>query len=129
MLYFIQKMYLASYLFCYMFQRYQKITALFIAFFITGKSFSQSVSINNTAAIADSTAILDVSSTTKGLLLPRMTAAQKTGIVTPATGLLIYQTDGEAGFYYYNGTNWLLLVSSAVNTDKQNTLIYTVKGF
>lgn len=129
MLYFIQKMYLASHLFYYMFQRYPKIIALFIAFFITGKSFSQSVSINNTAAIADSTAILDVSSTTKGLLLPRMTAAQKTGIVTPATGLLIYQTDAEAGFYYYNGTNWLLLVSSAVNTDKQNTLIYTVKGF
>jgi hypothetical protein len=113
----------------HIFQCYQKITAILIAFFITGKSFSQSVSINNTAAIADSTAILDVSSTTKGLLVPRMTAVQKTGIVTPATGLLIYQTDGEAGFYYFNGTNWLLLVSSAANTDKQNTLIYTIKGF
>src|SRR5438067_5161014 len=47
------------------------------------------------------TAILDLTSTTKGALLPRMTTAQRNAISSPATGLLIYQTDGAAGFYYY----------------------------
>lgn len=108
---------------------YLKISLVLIASAFANRSFSQSVSINNTAAIADSTAILDVSSTTKGLLIPRMTALQKTGIVTPATGLLIYQTDGQAGFYYFNGSSWLLLITSAINTDNQNTLIYTTRGF
>lgn len=108
---------------------YLKITAACIATLFSVSTYSQSLSINSTAAVADSTAILDVSSTTKGLLIPRMTALQKNTIVTPATGLLIYQTDGEAGFYYYNGTTWLLLITSAISTDKQNTLIYTTKGF
>lgn len=123
-------MYLAA-LYTFTMQHHQlKITLVSIATFFTLVSFSQSVSINNTAAVADSTAILDVSSTVKGLLIPRMTAIQKTAIVTPATGLLIYQTDGDAGFYYYNGTAWLLLVTTAtVNTDRQNTLIYTARGF
>jgi len=58
-----------------------------------------------------------------------MTAQQRTAIASPATGLLIYQTNGDPGFYYFNGSNWFLLVTTAVNTDKQNTLIYTIKGF
>jgi hypothetical protein len=107
----------------------QKIITATIALFFTHCCFSQSVSVNNTGAAADSTAMLDVSSTTKGLLIPRMTAQQRTAIASPATGLLIYQTDGDAGFYYYNGAGWFLLVTSAANTDRQNTLIYTVKGF
>ena len=110
-------------------KRYFKVITVLIASLFTATCFSQSVSINNTGAAADSTAMLDVSSTTKGLLIPRMTAQQKNGIATPATGLLIYQTDGDTGFYYYNGTNWFLLVTTAVNTDRQNSLIYTAKGF
>lgn len=110
-------------------KKYTKITALIIASFFTSTAFSQSLSINTTAAVADSSAILDVSSTQKGMLIPRMTAVQKNTIAGPATGLLIYQTDGTSGFYYYDGANWLLLITSALNTDNQNTLIYTVKGF
>ena len=52
-------------------------------------------------------ALLDLTSTSKGMLIPRMTAAQKTAIATPSTGLLIFQTDAPAGFYYYTGSNWL----------------------
>ncbi|MES2849889.1 MAG: hypothetical protein V4685_12585 [Bacteroidota bacterium] len=110
-------------------KRYFKIITVLIASLFTTTCFSQSVSINNTGAAADSTAMLDVNSTTKGLLIPRMVAQQRTAIATPATGLLVYQTDGDPGFYYYNGANWFLLVTTAVNTDKQNTLIYTIKGF
>lgn len=58
----------------------------------------------------NSSSILDMTSTTKGLLAPRMNAAQKNAVASPATGLLIYQTDGTAGFYYYDGTQWLMLV-------------------
>jgi hypothetical protein len=54
----------------------------------------------------NNSAQLDIVSTTKGLLMPRMTAAQRTAIATPATGLTVYQTDGTAGFYFYNGAAW-----------------------
>ncbi len=57
----------------------------------------------------DATAILDISSTTKGILIPRMTAAQKAAISGPTTGLLIYQTDAPSDFYYYNGSSWISL--------------------
>lgn len=60
----------------------------------------------------NSSSMLDVTATDKGVLIPRMTAAQKTAITTPATGLLIFQTDGISGFYYYNGTIWKLLGGS-----------------
>lgn len=55
----------------------------------------------------NNSAALDVTSTTQGMLVPRMTAAQRGAIAAPvATGLLVYQTDGTAGFYFYNGTAW-----------------------
>lgn len=110
-------------------RKYLKPIIVLIILFFTSKCFSQSVGISNTAAAPDTTAMLDISSTAKGLLIPRMTAQQKTAITSPATGLLIYQIDGDPGFYYYNGTTWFLLITSAVNTDKQNTLIYTSQGF
>ena len=49
-----------------------------------------------------SSAIVDINSV-KGVLLPRMTQAQRDAISAPAGGLLIYQTNGVSGFYYYNG--------------------------
>lgn len=49
---------------------------------------------------------LDVSSTTQGLLMPRMTQAQRDAIATPATGLMIFQTNNTPGFYYYTGSAW-----------------------
>ena len=54
-------------------------------------------------------AILDLSSTTQGVLVPRMTAAQKNAISSPTTGLLIFQTDAPSDFYYYNGSSWMSL--------------------
>lgn len=71
------------------------------------KAAAQGVALNTTGNKADTSAMLDIASTTKGLLAPRMTSVQKTAIVTPATGLLVYQTDGTPGFYYYNGTAWV----------------------
>lgn len=54
----------------------------------------------------NSSAILEINSTNSGILIPRMTLAQRNAITTPANGLLIYQTDGTTGFWYYNGTIW-----------------------
>jgi len=68
--------------------------------------FAQGVGINTSGAAADASAMLDVSSTTKGFLPPRMTEVQRTAIVSPATGLLVFQTDGTSGLYYYNGSTW-----------------------
>lgn len=52
----------------------------------------------------DNSAILDVHSTNKGLLIPRLTMAQRNLISNPAKGLMIYQTDDTSGVYYNRGT-------------------------
>lgn len=76
--------------------------------------FSQSVSINTTGNASDPSAMLDISSDSKGLLIPRMTQAQKLAIFAPADGLLVYQTDGSKGFYFYSSitVSWNLLAGS-----------------
>ncbi|OFX43009.1 MAG: hypothetical protein A2046_08780 [Bacteroidetes bacterium GWA2_30_7] len=57
---------------------------------------------------ADSSAMLDVKSISKGMLVPRMTTIQRQLINNPATGLLVFDTN-EGSFYFYNGTSWLSL--------------------
>lgn len=64
----------------------------------------------------DASAQLDVQSTTKGALIPRMIDTERTGIVSPATGLLVYQTNGAAGFYYFDGVLWQPLMYGAPAT-------------
>lgn len=73
-------------------------------------SFAQNVGINATGAAPDNSAILDVSSTNKGILTPRMTTAQRTAIATPATGLLVFDTTTNT-FWFYNGSAWVELAS------------------
>jgi len=54
--------------------------------------FSQNVSINSTGSLPDTSAMLDISSTTKGFLMPRMTTTERDAIILPATGLTIFNT-------------------------------------
>ncbi|KAA0992675.1 BclA C-terminal domain-containing protein [Dyadobacter aurulentus] len=61
----------------------------------------------------DGSAQLDVTSNSKGVLIPRMASFERTGINPAAEGLLVYQTDPPAGFYYYTGSQWVRLVNSA----------------
>ncbi len=70
---------------------------------LTATTYAQ-VGINTETP--DASAALDITSTTGGLLVPRMTETQRDAISSPATGLMIYQTDGTVGFYYYNGSSW-----------------------
>ena len=60
----------------------------------------------------NSSALLELSSTTKGMLAPRMTTLQRTNISNPATGLLVYDTE-QQGFMYYNGTEWMNITAPA----------------
>lgn len=58
------------------------------------------------ASVNDVSSALQIDSTTQGVLIPRMTMTQRDAIATPATGLLIFQTDNTPGFYWYNGAAW-----------------------
>lgn len=93
-----------------------KIFFSFLLIFMLNNSYSQSLSLNIDGSSADPSAILDVKSTSKGMLVPRVTTAQKNAISSPATGLLVYQTDSVQGFYFYNSISWNNLATSQANT-------------
>lgn len=59
----------------------------------------------------DESAVLDIKSSTKGLLIPRMSLQQRGQIQNPANGLMVYQTDMLSGFYFYDGKEWKPLTS------------------
>ena len=83
-----------------------------VTIFFTGAIFAQGVGIKSDASATDNSAMLEIKSTNKGFLIPRMTAIQRTAINSPASGLMVYQTDTPAGFYYYDGTSWKLVGTS-----------------
>ncbi|MEM6262035.1 MAG: tail fiber domain-containing protein [Bacteroidota bacterium] len=64
------------------------------------------ISINDTGSAPDSSAMLDVQSTEKGLLMPRMTSEQRDAITDPAAGLMIYNIE-DSCFNYYTGEAWI----------------------
>ena len=92
---------------------------LFILFtiFITVATMAQSVGINADGSAANASAMLDVSSTTKGFLPPRMTQAQRNAIATPVAGLQVWCTD--CGTYgetqVYNGSTWTNMIGGAAS--------------
>lgn len=62
--------------------------------------------------VPNTSSVLDITSTTKGLLTPRMTSVQRNAITTPADGLMVYDTDLKVFYYYSAGTaTWLPIVS------------------
>ena len=89
----------------------KKVLQACLLFFmiITTNLFAQ-VGIGTTTPNASS--ILDLTSSTQGLLTPRMTTAQRIAIVSPADGLMVYDTDLKS-FYHYNSTltSWGVLNS------------------
>src|SRR5450432_984475 len=97
---------------------------------ILPKLFSQNVSVNSTGNLADTSAMLDVSSTTKGFLLPRMTTTQQNAIVLPATGLAIFNTTLN-GFQVNTGTPlspfWSSLTTNQTVIDTTNIANFYLK--
>ncbi|MEM7371971.1 MAG: hypothetical protein AAF587_25370 [Bacteroidota bacterium] len=64
------------------------------------------VSINETNTDPDPSAMLDVRSIDKGMLLPRMTSTERDAIANPADGLMIYNLD-DSCFNYFSGAEWI----------------------
>jgi len=86
----------------------------FITLFITlmmmnGMAFSQAVGISETAFTPDPSSILELKSTGKGFLVPRMSSSERANISSPAVGLLVYQTNAPTGYYFYSSTGWYQL--------------------
>jgi hypothetical protein len=87
-------------------QRKSFLVFLFLFFTSIYMLNAQSVGITDDGSAPDGSAMLQIQSYNspyKGFLMPRLTLAQKTSIASPATGLLLYQTDGANGFWYYEG--------------------------
>jgi len=85
------------------------IGLVFISVFSVG--FSQTMVITDDPAysIGATSSVLDIKSTSKGVLIPRLTLSERNLVSSPAPGLLIYQTDNTSGFYYYNGSDWTIV--------------------
>ena len=93
----------------------KKTTFLLLALviIITNTTFAQ-VAINADGAEPNSKSILDVQSTTKGILIPRMLTSERTTLGNTLTltekGMLVYDTELGA-FYYYDGTTWVKIAA------------------
>jgi hypothetical protein len=89
------------------------LLALIALIFVSSTVFSQGVVVSaNEAASPDPSAMLDVQSTEKGFLPPRMTTTERNNIVSPANGLVVYDTDEES-LFLFNGTAWEPLVAGS----------------
>lgn len=87
----------------------KKGISFLLAFLLLSKiAFSQNVSINETGATANSSAMLDVSSSTKGILIPRLSTTAKNAITSPSTGLLVFDIDLNS-FSYFDGDSWVTI--------------------
>ncbi len=94
---------------------------LFGIFVLVKFSFSQNVVVNSSGASGDASAGLDVDFTNKGLLVPRMTQAQRDALSSPATSLLIYQTNNTSGYYFNSGTPGTPIWSRFLSTASSGT--------
>jgi trimeric autotransporter adhesin len=77
----------------------------FITCIICLAGYSQSISINTDGSLPNASALLDVKSSTKGILIPRTSSASRIAIINPARGLMLYDTT-TSGFWFYNGSAW-----------------------
>jgi hypothetical protein len=107
----------------------KKMMLLFMTLLITSvMSFAQSVGINTDNSAPDNSAMLDVKSDAKGFLLPRLTKVQRKAITIPAIGLMVYQTNDTAGFYYYDGSSWQLLGTAGSAAGSNGQLTFNHSG-
>ncbi len=84
---------------------------LMVIFLLLGISASAQVAINTDGAAPASSAMLDVKSTTRGLLIPSMTTTQRNAIASPAEGLIIYNTTTGAINQRQNGA-WMYILNN-----------------
>jgi environmental stress-induced protein Ves len=99
----------------------KKLILLLCIFALFSSVNAQNVGINATGATAHSSAILDVSSSSSGILIPRLALTQTTSaapVTSPEISLMVYNTatvnDVTPGFYYWNGSSWVRFLAGAV---------------
>ena len=93
----------------------KKIISVLTFLAIATIAFSQKTSISDDPLhTADPSAVLDVQSTTKGLLVPRMTSVERSNIGTPAVGLMVFDLNSKS-FWCYAGSQWIEIRSGAVS--------------
>lgn len=95
----------------------KKLIFLILLALMASINFAQSVGINDDGSSPNSSAMLDVSSTTKGFLPPRMTEAQRNSISDPAAGLTVWCSNcGTSGeLQVYNGTTWTNMIGGTAS--------------
>jgi len=81
------------------------------------KIFGQGVGISEVSIVPDGTSILELRSTLRGFLAPRMTTAARLAIASPAQGLLVYDTSAKSFWYYDNG--WKSIAAEALGASNQ----------
>ncbi|PQA59942.1 BclA C-terminal domain-containing protein [Siphonobacter curvatus] len=89
---------------------------LFTFLFFCFTLYTSSAQVGIGTSTPDPAAALDITATDKGLLIPRVTRANRpgsAGMVAPTPGLMIYQTDSDPGFYVYDGTSWDKMVKKS----------------
>ena len=92
-------------------------TGIFLFLVLLTIGLQAQVAVNTDGSNPDNSAMLDIKSTSRGVLVPRMSQSQRNAIASPATGLMVFQTDNLPGFYYNSGTPaaplWVLFGSNA----------------
>lgn len=118
------------------------IAFLLILLSSTTTLLGQGVGINDDNSTPDASAMLDVKSTNKGMLVPRMTSTQRSTIAAPATGLLVFDQT-TTSFWFYDGAAWIELASGNISglsdtdldtkidveqTTDADSIVFTIEG-
>lgn len=98
---------------------FTKLALLVLVVILSPRVFAQSVAINNTGSAPNSKAILDLTASDKGLLIPRVELNTNTDPITGTkpVGLLVYNNGGSVGsngFYYWTGGTWAPIAASSL---------------
>ncbi len=87
-----------------------------VLFLLAASQLPAQIEFNPAGTSTNASAIFELTSTDKGMLVPRMTSAQRTAIASPATGLLVFDTD-TGSFFFFNGAAWVNLSTPKVLAD------------
>jgi hypothetical protein len=101
----------------------KKTQTTLLVFLLSLSSFAQNIGINSTGATPDNSAMLDIVASNKGLLIPRVSLISNTDVTTipsPLTSLMVYNTNasmtnGGVGYWYWNGSVWVMLITGTNN--------------
>ncbi len=93
--------------------RLKKLVGMTLLFVIALSSSSAQISINTDGSMSDSSAVLDITSTDRGMLIPRMDSLAREAIENPATGLMVFDNSTN-NFWFYSG-GW-----QEINTEGDN---------